>query len=302
MPWAGVVAMSSSNQDAMLTRPLAVEDWQELVDAWELPDFSVDTPNEPDNPDDDPDPVVAEEIAAARAEAEKRGFEAGQQKGRDQGYQDGMAAAREEIEQLENRLRGWLSHLEAPLQLMDDEVTEQLTALATQIARVMVAREVQADASGLPEIAREALTALPISARAVTLRCAPADEPALRDLLDAGRFASLDLRADPGLDPGGVVAESGDARVDASLANRWAATLDHLIGRVYPGPDQPVDAENVDASSQGAAEMQAGWGAAESDVQTQAGEDSLSAEYAPAPDATDTNPADEPHAGEARHG
>ncbi len=299
MPWAGVVAMSSSNQDAMLTRPLAVEDWQELVDAWEMPDFSVDTPDEPDNPDDGADPVVAEEVVAARAEAEKAGFEAGQQKGRDLGYQDGMAAAREEIEQLENRLRGWLSHLEAPLQLMDEEVTEQLTALATQIARVMVAREVQADASALAEIAREALSALPVSARAVTLRCAPADEPALRELLDAGRFTSLDLRADPGMDAGGVIAESGDARVDASLANRWATTLDHLIGRVYPGPDQPVEAKSDDVVSQGAAETQAG--PAEPDAQTQVGEESPPSEEAATPDATDTDPADEPDAEGDRH-
>lgn len=217
-----------------------------------------------------------------------------------------MAAAREEIEQLENRLRGWLSHLEAPLQLMDDEVTEQLTALATQIARVMVAREVQADASGLPEIAREALAALPVSARAVTLRCAPADEPALRELLDAGRFASLDLRADPGLDAGGVVAESGDARVDASLANRWAATLDHLIGRVYPGPDQTVELDNGAASSaaaasQDVADTQTGSETAESDAQAQADEDTPSAEDAAALDAAGTDPSDESDSGEARH-
>ena len=237
--------MSSSNDENLITRPLEAEDWQALVDAWELPEFAdgdeVATESEPD-------PATAEEIAAAREEAERQGYEAGLQKGRDAGYQEGLAAAREEIEQVESRLRGWLAHLERPLALLDDEVTEQLTALATQIARVMVAREVQLDNSGLPSIAREALGALPVSARAVTLRCAPADESVLNELLEDGRFESLDLRPDPTVSAGGLVVESGDARVDASLANRWAATLDHLIGRVYPGPDQAVPADEDRAS------------------------------------------------------
>ncbi|TKA90589.1 hypothetical protein FAZ79_02750 [Guyparkeria sp. SB14A] len=229
--------MSSSDDAPTLTRPLEATDWQELVDAWELPDFSAEPVEEAG---DEVDPATAEELAEARAEAEKRGYEAGLKKGHDAGYQEGMAAAREEIQAIENRLRGWLSHLERPLALLDDEVTEQLTALATQIARVMVAREVQADNSGLPSIAREALAALPVSVRSVTLRCAPADEASLRELIDDARFERLDLRADATVSAGGVIVESGDARVDASLANRWAATLDHLIGRVYPGPDQPV--------------------------------------------------------------
>lgn len=235
--------MSSSNDEAVITRPLAAEDWQELVDAWEMPDFG----HAPADADDEPDPATVEEVAEARAEAEKQGYEAGLQKGRDAGYQEGLAAAREEIEQVENRLRGWLSHLERPLAMLDDEVTEQLTALATQIARVMVAREVQADNAGLPSIAREALSALPVSARSVIVRCAPADEAALRELIDDARFESLELRPDPTVSAGGVVVESGDARVDASLANRWAATLDHLIGRVYPGPDEAVSSEPADA-------------------------------------------------------
>ncbi|WP_156413921.1 MULTISPECIES: FliH/SctL family protein [unclassified Guyparkeria] len=228
--------MSSSNDESLLTRPLEAEDWQALVDAWELPDFA--DAREAD--ETEADPATAEEVAAAREEAERQGYEAGLQKGRDAGYQEGLAAAREEIEQIESRLRGWLTHLERPLALLDDEVTEQLTALATQIARVMVAREVQIDNSGLPSIARDALGALPVSVRTVIVRCAPADESALKELLDDARFESLDLRPDPAVSAGGLVVESGDARVDASLANRWAATLDHLIGRVYPGPDQAV--------------------------------------------------------------
>lgn len=229
--------MSSSDESPTLTRPLNASDWSELVGAWELPDFSAAPADEAP---DELDPATAEELAEVRVEAEKRGYEVGLQKGRDAGYQEGMAAAREEIDSVENRLRGWLSHLERPLALLDDEVTEQLTALATQIARVMVAREVQADNSGLPAIAREALSALPVSVRAVTLRCAPDDQAALRELIQDPRFETLDLRPDPSVSVGGVIVESGDARVDASLANRWAATLDHLIGRVYPGPDQAV--------------------------------------------------------------
>ncbi|MCL7744526.1 hypothetical protein LV476_06120 [Guyparkeria hydrothermalis] len=236
--------MSSSNDESVITRPLEAEDWQTLLDAWELPEFAD---GQPVVEEDEPDPATAEEIAAARAEAERQGYEVGLEKGRDAGYQEGLAAAREEIEQVENRLRGWLAHLERPLTLLDDEVTEQLAALATQIARVMVAREVRVDNAGLPSIAREALGALPVSVRTVIVRCAPADEPALTELLGDARFESLDLRPDPTVSAGGLVVESGDARVDASLANRWAATLDHLIGRVYPGPDQvvPPSAENT---------------------------------------------------------
>lgn len=267
--------MSSSDESPTLTRPLDASDWSELVGAWELPDFSAAPADEAP---DELDPATAEELAELRAEAEKRGYEAGLKKGRDAGYQDGMDAAREEIDSVENRLRGWLSHLERPLALLDDEVTEQLTALATQIARVMVAREVQADNSGLPAIAREALSALPVSVRAVTLRCAPADQAALRELIEDPRFETLDLRPDPTVSAGGVIVESGDARVDASLANRWAATLDHLIGRVYPGPDQAVPETNATPSGTGQPDEPA-------EVAEQSIEAEESARTGPAPEA-----------------
>ncbi|MFI9651764.1 FliH/SctL family protein [Guyparkeria halopsychrophila] len=286
--------MSSSDVAPALTRPLEASDWQDLVGAWELPDFS--NPPAEETPDE-PDPATAEEHAEARAEAEKRGYEAGLQKGRDAGYQEGMAAAREQIESVENRLRGWLSHLERPLALLDDEVTEQLTALATQIARVMVAREVQADNSGLPSIAREALAALPVSVRTVTLRCSPDDQAALRELIEDPRFETLDLRPDPTVSAGGVIVESGDARVDASLANRWAATLDHLIGRVYPGPDQPVP--EAAATTSGTDRSDEAAEPAEQSIETEAaGTDGPAAD--PVPDAEEASQADEPQSEERR--
>jgi len=86
--------MSSSNDESLITRPLEAEDWQALVDAWELPEFDEGE----GAAEDEPDPETDEEIAAARAEAERQGYEVGLQKGRDVGYQEGLAAAREEIE------------------------------------------------------------------------------------------------------------------------------------------------------------------------------------------------------------
>lgn len=286
--------MSSSDESPTLTRPLEASDWSELVGAWELPDFSAAPADEAP---DELDPATAEELAELRAEAEKRGYEAGLKKGRDVGYQDGMAAAREEIDSVENRLRGWLSHLERPLALLDDEVTEQLTALATQIARVMVAREVQADSSGLPSIAREALAALPVSVRAVTLRCSPDDQAVLRELIEDPRFETLDLRPDPSVSAGGVIVESGDARVDASLANRWAATLDHLIGRVYPGPDQPVP--EAAATTSGVDQSDHVAEPAEQSIETEAaGTDGPAAD--PVSDVEEASQADDPESEERR--
>lgn len=252
--------MSSSNSDLFVTKPMTARQWAEQFDQpvapdddkarWDIPELD----QKPVGPPLEEDPEVQEQLAALREQAHAEGLEQGKKEGFEQGYQAGMDAAQADIDAQKAHLKDWLTHLSQPLAQLDEEVNEQLVALSTQIARVMIARELQIDRSGLAEIATEAMQAMPVATRSLTLFCHPDDQAALQQLAEADPRLEIQVSADAQIQPGGLVVEAGAARVDAQLANRWADLLESMIGRCYPGPDEPL-ATNTGAEQQQEAEQ-----------------------------------------------
>jgi len=237
--------MSSSNHNLFVTRPMTARQWAEqFADKdqkhdpaeWLPPEFD----DQPQAIAPEEDPKLQAELEQLREQARAEGLEAGRQAGFEQGYQAGMDAAAEDIKAQKARLTEWLSHLSAPLEQLDQEVNEQLTALATQIARIMIARELTVNRDGLRQITTEAMQALPVATRELTLFCHPDDQPLMQELAEGHPRLQITITADEQIQPGGLVVESGAAQVDAQLANRWADLIDNLIGRAYPGPDEPL--------------------------------------------------------------
>jgi len=254
--------MSSSNHDLLVTRPMSARQWaaqfadeaQELDPAeWLPPEF--DDQSQAIAPEEDP--KLQAELEQLREKARAEGLEAGRQAGFEQGYQAGMDAAAEDIKAQKARLTEWLSHLSAPLEQLDQEVNEQLIALATQIARIMIARELTVNRDGLRQIATEAMQAMPVATRELTLFCHPDDQPLMQELAESHPRLQITITADEQIQPGGLVVESGAAQVDAQLANRWADLIDNLIGRAYPGPHEPLSPVADSAQQSGQAQENA---------------------------------------------
>ena len=148
----------------------------------------------------------------------------------DKGFAAGVAAGQSEIVEQSRRLAGLLECLSRPLESLDEEVETALRDLSFRIARHVVRRELQIDKSQVVVAIREALQALPLSARNVRVRMHPADVELVSASLAQQKIdRSWDMVEDPLLTRGGCRVESDTSRVDAEVESRLARILNHLV-------------------------------------------------------------------------
>lgn len=182
--------------------------------------------------------------AAGNADALAAQLRAARQSGYQDGYRDGLVA-------LEAFKQSYASQVTARLATLTDAYHGELDALRQQLAQAVaasaasVARQtVRSELATRPElidaVAQEAIDALLASARHVTLRVHPDDQP-LVALGTAEALAARGARivADAAIARGGCSVEADIGAVDATLATRWARAAAAL------GCEEPWD----DASS-----------------------------------------------------
>lgn len=205
---------------------------------WELAAFDGPSthrkPGAPkaEEPQPPPEPEVvlptAEEVEQIREQARQEGYQAG--------YREGQAKARGEAERL-NRAAG---RLEESLTRIDGDVAEELLALAIEVARQVVRREIRTDPQILLQVVREALAQLPHQHVSIFLH--PEDASLLRSHLgDQLTHAGHRIHEDMKLARGDCVLEAGGSHLDATVATRWRRTLEGLgiEDRLTP-PEDPT--------------------------------------------------------------
>ncbi len=232
-------------EEEQLTRPL---DDDTAFHQWSLPELASTFSSSEDV--GVPSLPTVEEVERIRAEAAADGRREGYAEGLEAGRADGLEQARDETERLQLRLRGWLGSLAEPLTRMDDEVGHQLGRLAMQIAAAVIRRELITKPEDIEQVAREALMSLPrAEARNIEITCHPDDLDALRD---AAGEAGWVVRADTSVAAGGLLVDSGDARVDATLEARWAQMSERLLAAAVSGPTQiPPSEPGVSTRAEG---------------------------------------------------
>jgi flagellar assembly protein FliH len=181
-------------------------------------------------------PAGRDRIEAATAE----GYREGYQQGLNQGRAEGLAAARAAGTEQRQRLVAVTEALSRAAEEMNrrdlaaaDSIGTQVVDLAFRLAEAVLARELAvATSPGRDAIAR-ALAFAPTSHEAV-VRLHPDDALVVGDLgaLEAGRHVTV--VSDAGVERGGCVLETGEARVDAQLGAALArarAVLEDEVGR-----------------------------------------------------------------------
>ncbi len=233
---------------------------------WQLPVMGEDEPeaDEP-RPDEDeeetaiPRMPTAEEIEAMQKQAHeeaaaagyREGFQLGQGEGREQGHREGYEQGREQgwregheagtavMMEAAARFEPLADCLAEPLALVDDQVEQELVALAIAIAKQLIRRELKTDPGQIVAVAREALTILPAASRRVSLHLHPEDAELVRNALalkDAGpRWKIVE---DPLMTRGGCEVVTETSFIDATLEKRLMAVIAHLLGGGREG-DQP---------------------------------------------------------------
>lgn len=198
--------------------------------AWQLGELTgaaaAARPAEPEPAPADPAQELANHIKAAR------------ESGYHDGYRDGLVALEafklQFAQQATQQVGTLLQSITGQLDALQEEMAEALGRAATSLARQIVRSELQTRPEAVASVAHEALEALLLSARHITLRVHPDDEALVAvgagDLL-AARGARL--VADASITRGGCRVESDVGGIDAQMEARWCRAV-ASIGRSEP--------------------------------------------------------------------
>lgn len=160
---------------------------------------------------------TAEEVERIHREAHEAGYAAG--------YAEGAVAARDEAQQLAalgERLRG-------DLQTIDQDVSEQLLALAVEIAGQVLRQSLQLRRELLLPVVREAVASLSLHHGHPALFLNPADaELVRRHLGEQLAHNGWRIIEDGDIAAGGCRIEAGASEVDATLQTRWRRVLEAI--------------------------------------------------------------------------
>lgn len=178
-------------------------------------------PPAPTTPPPPPEPDAREwreRVEQARAAGRREGYQDGWRDGSAalEGFKQSFAA------QATQQIGALLQRFDAALGALDVQLADAVARTAVQLARQVLRSELHADPAQVARVAAEAVEAVMLSARQITLRVHPQDLPLVAEGADEVLKArGARLVADATLEPGGVLVESDVGSVDARIEQRW---------------------------------------------------------------------------------
>ena len=200
--------------------------------AWSPDTFAGGLSPDPHDAPDAPAPTEAQWQAQV-AEARQAGYQ--------DGYRDGLVALENFKQsyagQMSVHLGQLLAEVDAQFQALEADLARAVTNTAVRLARQVVRSELATDPALVAKIAAEAVGAVLLSARQITVQVHPEDLP----LVDAAAVEDLRARgarvlAHSGIERGGCRVESDLGAVDARIEQRWAQAA-RLLGIDLPWND-----------------------------------------------------------------
>ena len=175
----------------------------------------------PPEPPQPPAPDIGAQLHAAR------------QAGYQDGYRDGLAALEQFKQTFAAQLTAQLGALTQSygheLDALQQDMARALAVSATHLARQIVRSDVAARPELVATVAREALDTLLMSARQVTVRVHPDDQPLVaQGAAEVLAARGARLLADASIARGGCLVESDIGVIDASIAARWKRAVASL--------------------------------------------------------------------------
>ena len=164
-------------------------------------------------------------LEAEMEQARREGYKIGLQ----QGFDTGIADAAAQVQQDRDRLNTVLASMSEALNTANEAVSEQLLALALDIAKAMVKDRLKVDPAVILPIVQESIHYLPTVQKPARLIVHPADVPVVKKYLQEDMADSnWQIHEDASLERGGCMVETGDNQIDASNATRWKRICDAL--------------------------------------------------------------------------
>ncbi|MFA7279772.1 MAG: flagellar assembly protein FliH [Sterolibacterium sp.] len=171
------------------------------------------------------DTATAPSIPLPTAEDIERIYTEAQQTGYTAGYEEGLGEARAEAD----RIAALVENLGRSLQVLDQDIGEELLAVAVEIAGQVLRQSLKVKPELVLPIVREAVAALPMHHGHPALFMHPADVALVRTHLgEQLTHNGWRILEDSTIERGGCRIESGASEVDATLQTRWHRVLDAI--------------------------------------------------------------------------
>ena len=158
---------------------------------------------------------TAADIEAMFEDARRDGFAAG--------FEEGAAHAREEAE----RITALVDTLDAAFKRLDQDIAEEVVALAIEVARQMVRQAIAETPGALTDVVRNALHQLPQTQ--VRIHLHPDDLAVVKAYLaDQTGHPHHQLIEDETVTRGGCRVSAPSSEIDATVETRWRRILEGL--------------------------------------------------------------------------
>lgn len=170
-------------------------------------------------------PPSQETIELIKEEARQQGLALGIAEGREQGLQEGRAAAHDELQ----RLTLLVDTVSASLSQLDTILAKDLLELSLEVANAVTHHALTLDPLIITNVIRDCLHELTSVHKPAIIYINPSDAILVRKHM-AAELSRDDwsLREDSSISPGGCRIETGSNLIDATLESRWNRVVSAL--------------------------------------------------------------------------
>ncbi len=190
----------------------------------------------------EPPPVVDADVQAQVAAARQAGYQ--------DGYRDGLVALegfkQSFAAQMSSQVGRLIDSIDGQFAALEEQMARAITQCALSLARQVVRAELSTNPEVVSKVAAEAVNAVLLSARHITVQAHPLDVA----LIEQGAADTLAARgsrviANAAIERGGCRVESDLGAVDAGIDSRWAQACAAFGGEPQALNAAPDDGEDT---------------------------------------------------------
>ena len=156
---------------------------------------------------------TAEDVERIHQDAHREGYEVGHR----EGFEAGLTKADSDVARIQALGRS----LDDAMRSFEQELGQDLLALALDIAKQMLTRALEVKPELLLPAVRAAIESLPHNVQHPHIHIHPQDAALVREMLNVEPHSGWRVVEDTRIAPGGCRIETSIAEVDATLPSRW---------------------------------------------------------------------------------